>query len=114
MSHLTDADLYRMRGDTFAFAFQIRDDGVVRDITDHTFRLAVDPSEEPANSDNQLFLLTGTITNAVQGLVMFGPLTTQQANYVGEYFYDLEMIDDTGQIRTVKKGKFVFEQDRTK
>jgi hypothetical protein len=102
------------RGDTVPWTFTIKSNGVVVDITGYTFLLTVDPSEEPTTSANNLFQLSGTIVNGPAGLVRFA-MTTGQANQTpGVYYYDLQMTDGSGAIRTIAEGEFEFEQDVTK
>lgn len=108
-------DITRKRGDTYGDEFIIMDDqGVVVDITGYTFTMAVDPSRAPADSSNNLYQLTGTILDAVNGIVEFAP-TVEQANQTpGVYWYDLQQVDAAGRIKTIITGKYIYEQDITK
>lgn len=111
---ITEIDICRKRGDTFPFTFTVKDSsGTAIDITGFTYKLAVDPSEEPTSNANNIFELTGTVTDGPNGKVQFS-LTTGQADNLGDYFYDLEQTDTGSFIRTIAQGKFQFIQDRTK
>jgi hypothetical protein len=108
-------DIERKRGDTYADEFEIVSDttGAVIDISAYTFKLTVDPSPEPTDATNNVFQLTGTITDGPAGLVAFSPDATQADN-VGEYYFDIELIDAAGKKRSVEKGAYTMTQDITK
>lgn len=108
-------DLTRKRGDTYADEWAIISEttGQPIDITDHTFKLTVDPSEEPDTDSENLFQLTGVLTDPTNGIVEFAP-SAAQADHVGSYFYDVQMTDPAGRLRTIDKGAYVFTQDITK
>ena len=110
----TSLTIERIRGDTFPFVFTLSDSsGNPIDITSFTFLLTVDPSEDPPNADNNLFVLTGSIIDAVNGKVEFAP-SAVQADNIGEYFFDVQMTDASSAIRTIVKGPWTFTQDITK
>ena len=108
-------DITRKRGDTYADKWIIvsEEDAIVINITGHTFLLTVDPAEAPTGSGNNIFQLTGTITDAAAGEVKFAP-SVSQANNVGNYFYDLEMTDAGSLLRTIDAGRYTMLQDITK
>lgn len=108
-------DLERRRGDTYADEFQIESEttGLVIDITSYTFLLTVDPEKRPVDDTNNLFQLTGTITDAATGLVEFAP-TAVQTDELGTYYYDAQLTTPAGRIRTFEFGKYKFVQDVTK
>lgn len=106
-------DISRSRGDTYPMEFTVKSDGVPLDITDSTFLLTVDPSATPVDDTNNLFALPGQIFSAPGGVVTFS-INEDQSDHVGIFYYDLQMIDPAGIIRTIQKGKFKFVQDITK
>lgn len=106
-------DITRKRGDTYAIEFVVKNDDVVVDITDCTFLLTVDPAKTPTDATNNLFQLTGVIIDAPAGTVAFTP-TAEQVDHIGKFFYDIQMTNAAGAIRTITKAKFVLEQDITK
>lgn len=108
-------DLCRLRGDTFPMEFTVKDSSdVVVDITGATFLLTVDPNPDPTDALANLFQIAGVITDAVNGVFTVTPNATQMDQSPDVYFYDLEMIDGAGLIRTIAKGKFEIQQDITK
>lgn len=105
----------RKRGDTYADEFIIKSEatGLPINLTGYTFLMAVDPESSPATSDNNLYQLVGTILNAAAGLVEFAP-SALQANQLGAYFYDIQMIDGAGRKRTIELDAYIYQQDITK
>lgn len=78
-----------------------------------SFVLTVDPSKTPADNTTKLFSLTGVITDAPAGKVSFTP-SAPQADHVGRYYHDIQMVDGSGAKRTIAVGKYVLKQDITK
>jgi hypothetical protein len=108
-------DLCRKRGDSFADEFTIKDKNkVVIDISGFSFLLTVDPSPTPADAANNIFQLTGVITDAVNGKVEFAPTTTQSDVNPQTYFYDIQQTDGAGRVRTIAEGPYDITQDVTK
>lgn len=105
----------RRRGDTYADEFTVKSatTGLSINITGYTFTLTVDPSKTPADATTNLYALSGTIIDAAAGRVEFAP-SAVQANQVGNFFYDVQMIDGAGRKRTLVVDKYKYEQDITK
>ena len=105
----------RRRGDTYAEPFALVDDnGDAINITGATFVLTIDPSATPANADANVAELVGVITNAAGGLVEF-PLSAPDANLTPKtYYYDMQMTDSGGKVRTVCAGMWIVKQDVSK
>ena len=77
-------DITRVRGDTFPFSFVIKDsDGVVVDISGFSFKLSMDPREEPTDEAEQVFKLVGVIPTGTDGVVTF-TLSAGEADRAGE------------------------------
>jgi hypothetical protein len=108
-------DITRKRGDTYADEFVLKSKvtGQPINLTGYTFLLTVDPNKEPTSAATNAYQLTGTILDAVGGRVEFAP-TAMQADRVGAFFYDVQMVDGAGRKRTVVSGKYKYEQDITK
>lgn len=107
--------LTRVRGDTFPIRFQIKDEnGAPIDITSFSFRLTVDPSSDPPNADNNLFELTGSLDDLLNGIFSFAPSAVQADQPPNTYFYDVEMTDASGGIRTIIADVWVVPQDISK
>ena len=109
-------DLCISRGDTTPWTFTIKtgSPAVAVNITGFSFLLTVDPSSEPTGSGSNLFQLTGTITDAANGIMSFELTATQADQTPDVYFYDLQQTDGASKLRTVVKGEFEFKQDITK
>lgn len=108
-------DITRVRGDTAKIRRRITVEatGLPVDITGCSFLLTVDPEKKPLTSTNNLFQLTGTIVDALDGVVAF-PITATQADEIGKYYYDIQMTNPDAELLTIDSGKFTFTQDITK
>lgn len=109
-------DIRRKRGDTYAEELEITSSttGLVLDITGYSFVLTVDPEQFPSTSDNNLMSVTGSITDAVNGLVEFAPTALDADQTPGSYYYDIQMTDAAGRVRTIQEGRFIIIQDISK
>ncbi len=118
MAITTSLDITRKRGDTFPIRLTLTDDGTAVDITGYTFKLTVDSSPDPPEttdpSATEIFQVAGVITAAASGQFEFRPLASDMNQTPETYFYDVEMIDPSGYIATIAKGKFTIQQDITK
>lgn len=108
-------DFTRKRGDTYADEIIVTSTttGLPINITGYTFKMTVDPSKAPIDATANLYQLTGTILDAAAGRVEFAP-TAMQADHVGVFYHDVQMIDVAGRIRTIDSGKYTYTQDITK
>ena len=103
------------RGDNPSFSYTMKDPaGVAIDITGFDYELTVDPSAEPANADNNLFVLTGTVPTGTDGVVQFNPTVLNHTQTPSTYFYDVQEINLGGARRTVVKGEYELQQDINK
>lgn len=107
----------RFRGDTQPLDFLVTETvaGVEEplDLTSCTFLLTIDPSKTPANDTANLCQLVGTITSALGGAVSFYP-SASDMDYIGKFYYDIQMTDGSGKKRTIAKDVFKLIQDITK
>jgi hypothetical protein len=107
-------EITRFRGDTYADQFTLKDSaGVAIDISGYSFTFTLNTEKSPADTANEVYQLTGTITDAPGGKFEFAP-SAVQADQVGTFFYDVQMIDGGGGIRTLAKDKYKYTQDITK
>ncbi len=103
------------RGDTTPWTFTIQDStGAAIDISGFSYLLTVDPNEEPTDAVNNLFQLTGTLTDPTNGVVEFELSAVEADQTPAEYFFDLQQTDGASKVRTIAKGVFEFMQDITK
>lgn len=111
-------DLTFYRGDTYPVEYTIKDKttGLAINITGYTFTMTVNADKDPPGTDttNQLFTVPGSITDAGNGKVEFTPTSTNTDQEAGTYYYDVQMVDGSGNIRTVVKAKFKVTYDITK
>ncbi len=109
-------DITRRRGDTYADEFTLKSKatGLPINLTGYAFTMTVDPSAAPVDAAGNLFSLAGTIVDAAAGRVEFAPSAVQADQTPGTYFYDVQMTDGAGRIRTVAAGKYKIVQDITK
>jgi len=109
------SDITRRRGDTYADPVQVTSQATKSpvNVTGYTFVLTVDLKQSPTTSANNLFVLTGVITDAANGIVEFAP-TAAQTDRIGKFYYDIQMTDSAGRLRTIDSGKYTFQQDISK
>lgn len=105
----------RRRGDTYADEITVKSGvtGLPVNITGYTFTLTLDASKEPTSPQSNLYQISGSIIDAAAGRVEFAP-TALQADRVGVFYYDIQMTDGAGRIRTIALAPYVYQQDLTK
>ncbi len=103
------------RRDSTPFSFTLQDeDGTEINITGYTsFTLTVDPSEEPSDATGNLFQITAAFPNPLTGVITFSPSIANHTQDPGDYFFDVEQIDDSSNVRTIIKGKYTILADIT-
>lgn len=108
-------DICVPRGDTNPWTFTITEsDGTtVVNITGFSYVLTVDPSENPIDASNNLFVLTGAILDGPNGVVEFEMDSGEADQLPATYFFDTQQTAGGG-LTTVVKGKFEFQQDISK
>lgn len=76
--------------------------------------MTVNTLENPPDDTTQVFQLTGVLdADPTTGKVYFTPAATDTAT-VGLYYYDVQLTDAEGNVRTVAKSTFTISQDITK
>ena len=107
--------LTRKRGDTYADEFTVKSEitGEAIDISGYSFLLTLNTEKNPVNEDDQVYQLTGSIVDAENGIVGFSP-SAVEADLVGTFYYDVQLTDPSGKIRTIEKDKYKYVQDITK
>lgn len=101
------------RGDSpvipFRYTTTSQPNGV--DITGYVFTMTVNTEEDPTNTDNQQFQVTGVITTASEGRFTMQPTSTNTDLTVGgSYFFDISFLNGT-QKETIAKGAIIVLQD---
>ena len=115
---MTLGDLEWYRGDSYPISILIKDKATSQpiDLTGYSFLMTCDELKDPPDTSTQLFQVDGVIPDQTTnpGEVIFTPSETDTAIEPGKYFYDIEMTDPSGNIRTIAKYKFTIIQDITK
>jgi hypothetical protein len=109
------SDITRYRGDTSPIQIVVKNpDGSIRDVDGESFLLTVSAEANPQDTTGQVFQSVGSIQGAsVDGRVDF-PVTSDAADNIGTYYFDIEKTDGDGKVQTIEKGQFIFLQDITK
>lgn len=116
-AHVESIPLHRKRGDDYPMEFTLFDDAtppVAINISGFAFQLVVDPSDCPVDSSGNVLDLTGVLSDAPNGVFQFNPTVLQMDITPDVYYYEIEMTDGAGNIRSIVKSKFIIEQDVVK
>jgi hypothetical protein len=62
---------------------------------------------------SQVFQIVATIVSAPGGTASF-PFTAAEADFVGTYWFDVQLTDSSGKVFTLMKGRIFYQQDITK
>ncbi len=109
------ADITRFRGDTIADDVLIQTaDGNPINLTGYTVVMTINKRENPTDTADQVYQITATIPNPLTGVARFTPTTLQANQPPGIYYFDIQLTDDVGVIRTAVKGRYIYVQDITK
>lgn len=105
----------RFRGDTYADEITVKSaaTGLPITVTGYSFVMTLDSKRDPTSSDTNLYQVIGNIIDPGAGRVEFVP-TAAQANRVGIFYYDIQMIDAAGRIRTIALDAYTYTQDVSK
>ena len=103
----------RKRGDTEEIVIKIKQDKEYKNITDHSFKLTVAKFISSHNkADGRLFQIIARIIDPINGVIAFD-FSEENADFVGQFYFDIEMIKPDGKIRTIVEGNFIITQDIT-
>ena len=113
---ITVADITRFRGDTSPDQFILRSaSGAIVDISaGYSFIFTLNKEENPLTTANQLYTLAGVITNGPAGVFEFRPTLVNVNLPPALYFYDVQVIDPLGYVKTIEKGSYRISQDISK
>lgn len=104
------------RGDSYPINFTLTDSGsgAPINLTGCLLTLTVDTLSDPPDDSTQLFQLSGVVdADPESGRVAFTPTSGNTAD-TGAYYYDVQLTDADGNIRTVVKSSFTIAMDITK
>ncbi len=105
------------RGDSYPIEATIKnkETGVVIDITGYSFILTVDTLKKPEDATTKVFSITGVLdADPTMGKVSFTPTVSNTDIDPGKYYYDVQMTDSSGHIRTIAKDIWTILQDISK
>lgn len=107
-------EITRYRGDTHPDTVLLisRATGRPLNLTGYSaFRLSVDTRADPVDATTLQYSVDGELVQpATAGTLRFSP-TLSNANRVGQFFFDVELVDGAGLTRTAGKGRYVYLQD---
>lgn len=101
---------------TRTFGWTLQDSlGAAIDISGGSFFFTVNRQEDPTSTTDEIVKIAGVIPVGTDGVFQFTPTLVDPTrfNEVGDFFYDVEFTDATGEIYTVLKGKCQIKQTIT-
>jgi hypothetical protein len=119
----TECDIEKRRGDTKDISIRLRDSsGNNLNVAGYTALLTINTSKAPDPDTSpevgvEVFQATGTPNSpGTDGVIRFDFINFGGSPYVsvGNYFYDVQITDVSGEIFTPLIGKFKVVQDITK
>ena len=104
-----------VRGDSYPLDFVLVDPaGSPLDLTGCTVVLTVSTEAEPEDDTAQICKVAGVFADdPTTGVVSFTPTTADTA-VVGAYYYDIQVTDADGHVRTPIKSTLAITQDISK
>lgn len=110
-------DIEWYRGDSYPLELTIKDQvtGEVIDLTGFSFMLSVNSLRDPPDASTLIFNVAGVLdADPLTGKVTFTPTSTHTGIDPKVYYYDVQMTNTAGDIRTIVKHKWRILQDITK
>lgn len=104
--------LERVRGDTSADVITLKSGNTPVDLTGCSALMTLNTLRNPPDNSTQVYQVVGVIS-LFDSSISFSP-TAEQADLVGFFYYDIQLTDATGAIRTLVKDAYVYTQDITK
>lgn len=105
------------RGDSYPFELTVKDatTSTAIDITGYSFIFTVNSEQHPIDNTTEEFNVDGVLdADPATGKVTFTPTALNTDLEPATYYYDIQMIDGSSNIRTIAKNKFMIVQDITK
>jgi hypothetical protein len=103
----------RKRGDTKRITFTVQTKvGAAVDITNWTlFSMSVDSLHNPVDTSSQITVQSGIVLDGPNGRLYFPVVGTIEP---GNYYYDMQGLDENGEKDTLVQGKYIVTQDINK
>lgn len=105
------------RGDSYPknLTIKSKETKQIIDLTGYSFIFTVDSLKDPKDATTKKFSVAGVIDpDPVTGKVSFTPTKVNTNMIAAGYFYDIQMTDNQGHVRTIAKEKFKITQDISK
>ena len=108
------SDIKRYRGDTVPLGITVTQNNLAYDLTGCTLKLSISELENPTTEEEIIQQTVGVLdTDPTTGKAYF-PFEDTDFDFLGSYFYDIELADSNGKKRTIIKRKVKITQDITK
>ena len=107
------AGISRYRGDTASLGVKITQDGVPYDLSGCSLIMTISTEQNPNENTPIIQQTSATITDAVNGQATF-EFSSGDFDFVGSYYYDVQLTDSNGKTKTVTKSTIRMAQDITK
>ena len=101
----------RKRGDDYSIFLELSDGANVPILLTGTSAVMSVSSKREPTTAAYTFQITGSIYGADVGGVYEFSFDASAADNVGKFYYDVELTDSGGKIRTVGDGIIIFKQD---
>lgn len=114
------AKITATRGDTFTLTVPVTSSGTAVNLTGYKAYFTVKPSINVTDNTNDdasalLQITVASVSNPTAGIITFSATaTTMSAITPGSYFYDIELIDGSGNVTTIGPGPFILNGDITR
>lgn len=104
-----------VRGDDWTIKVVVKQNNAVVDITGYTFYFTLKDNIDAADPGNLQVTATPGSPDAAQGIVYINVDRTLTNNLTAQtYHYDVQQIDDTGNVQTLLIGKVKVVKDVTR
>lgn len=104
--------LNRTRGDTSPDVITVKAGGSAVDLTGCSALMTLNTLRNPPDNTTEVYQVAGVIS-LFDSSISFSP-TVEQADQVGLFYYDIQLTEANGAIRTLVKDVCVYTQDITK
>ena len=103
----------RYRGDTASLGVKITQDGEPYNLTGCSLIMTISSEQNPVDNTSVIQQNSAVITNAEEGLASF-EFSDEDFNYIGKYYYDIQLTDANNKVKTITKSTIKLLQDITK
>ncbi|MFB9654776.1 hypothetical protein [Pseudarthrobacter oxydans] len=112
-SRVTIQNLTIVRGDDETILITVSQNGSPVDITGSTLFFTAKQTATDADADAVISAENSSHTDAAGGVSFIALTHTLTSVEPSTYHYDIQWVDDSGNVKTILKGKLTVEQDIT-